>query len=304
MKTPVAVLDPIFENPKDDSGVSTGMVTLTPEDAEAILSRMNFERQRDTDWPHARMLADMMLNNEWAAGSQLTFAFSEVTDEPALVDGQHRLRAAALAGWTGAWNVRVMWPTDVQNVVGLYVLLDGYQKRRTPAVMGRALGFDDLSDRVQTVVIAAAKYQNQWRPSEYSPPGGCSLPPIRDNVARGRKRLDDFRKADRILNMGTTSSKARRRMTTAQVLAIMVETLAVAEDSEAEDFWTGVATNGNGVAGELRDSLIAPKPPRSGAMYTPRLVAGAWNSRTADKLRVPRSGKKLVVEGTALEIPG
>ena len=222
----------------------------------------------------------------------------------ALVDGQHRLRAAVLAKWTGAWNVRVMWPSDVQNVVGLYVLLDGYQKRRTPAVMGRALGFDGLSDRVQMVVIAAAKYQNQWRPSEYSPPGACSLPPIRDNVARGHKRLDDFKKADHILNMGTTSAKARRRMMTAQVLAIMVETLAVAEDSEAEDFWTGVATNGNGVAGELRDSLIAAKPPRAGAMYTPRLVAGAWNTRTADKLRVPRPGKKLVVEGTALEIPG
>lgn len=304
MKTPIAVLDRIFEKPKDDSDVSIGMVTLTPENAEAILSRMNFERQRDTDWPHVRMLADMMLNNEWAAGSQLTFAFDKGTDEPALVDGQHRLRAAVLAKWTGAWNVRVMWPSDVQNVVGLYVLLDGYQKRRTPAVMGRALGFDGLSDRVQMVVIAAAKYQNQWRPSEYSPPGACSLPPIRDNVARGHKRLDDFKKADHILNMGTTSAKARRRMMTAQVLAIMVETLAVAEDSEAEDFWTGVATNGNGVAGELRDSLIAAKPPRAGAMYTPRLVAGAWNTRTADKLRVPRPGKKLVVEGTALEIPG
>ena len=304
MKTPIAVLDCIFEKPKDDSDVSNGMVTLTPKDAEAILSRMNFERQRDTDWPHARMLADMMLNNEWAAGSQLTFAFDKVTNEPALVDGQHRLRAAVLAKWTGAWNVRVMWPSDVQNVVGLYVLLDGYQKRRTPAVMGRALGFDGLSDRVQMVVIAAAKYQNQWRPSEYSPPGACSLPPIRDNVARGHKRLDDFKKADHILNMGTTSAKARRRMMTAQVLAIMVETLAVAEDSEAEDFWTGVATNGNGVAGELRDSLIAAKPPRAGAMYTPRLVAGAWNTRTADKLRVPRPGKKLKVEGTALEIPG
>ena len=77
MKTPVAVLDRIFDEPRDNTGVSAGSVRLTPEDAEAILKAMSFERQRDADLVHARMLADMMLNNEWAAGSQLTFAVDE-----------------------------------------------------------------------------------------------------------------------------------------------------------------------------------------------------------------------------------
>ena len=303
MDTPVAVLDHIFEEPTDGSRVSLHSVTLTPEDADAILDRMSFERQRDADRGHIRMLADMMGNNEWAAGSQLTFAFDEVGGIPKLVDGQHRLRAAVQAQWTGTWNIRVMWPTEVQNSVELYVLLDGYQKRRTPAVMGRALGFEGLHERMQNVVIATAKYQNQWR-SDYEAPLGCSHPPIRDNVARGKDRLASFIEADQILANSRASSKARRRMMTAQVMAIVVETLACCEDNEAREFWTAVATNGDGVAGQLRDALIAGKPLRAGAMHTPRLVANAWNGRKGSKLRNYRNRRTIPVQGTTLEIPG
>ena len=84
----------------------------------------------------------------------------------------------------------------------------------------------------------------------------------------------------------------------------MVTTLNTTDSDSARVFWTDVATNGNGVAGELRDSLIAGKPLRSGAMYTPRLVAHAWNNRDSEKLRVPKAGKKIPVTTTTLEIPG
>ena len=299
MQTPVPVLDPIFEEPQDGSGVSIGEVLLTPEDAKSVLDSMSFERQRDADPTHFGMLADMMINGEFAAGSQLTFAFQS-DGSPRLVDGQHRLRAAILADWTDKWNVRVMW-NPVQDAGGMYVLLDGYQKRRPPAVIGRALGLSDLHDRMQGVAIATARYQNQWR-RDYEPPLMCKFPPIRDNISRVKDRLPHFLEADQILNLDRTSAKARRKMTTAHVLAIMVETLACSPDEEAREFWTAVASNGDGVAGELRDTLIAGKPPRSGALFVPRLVAQAWNNRHGDKLR--RDNQRVIkVDRTTLEIP-
>ena len=79
------------------------MVDLSWEDAEAITRRMPFERQRDADKTHIGMLADMFLNGEFAPGSQITFAIDE-DGNPRLVDGQHRLRAAAQAKWDGIWE--------------------------------------------------------------------------------------------------------------------------------------------------------------------------------------------------------
>ena len=120
----------------------------------------------------------------------------------------------------------------MQDAQGLYVLLDGYQKKRSPAVMGRALGIDELHVRMQGVAVATAKYINQWR-TDYTLPAGCAYPPIRDNVARVRELLPAFIEVDHILNRNSTSSQAKRKLTTAQVLAIMVETLTVTTGPEA-----------------------------------------------------------------------
>ena len=189
---------------------------------------------------------------------------------------------------------------EPRNAGGVYVLLDAYQKKRPPAVIGRALGLSDLRDPMQGVAIATARYQNQWR-RDYEPPVICKFPPIRDNISRVRERLPHFLEADQILNLERTSAK-KRKMTTAQVLAIVVETLACSPDEEAREFWTAVASNGDGVAGELRDTLIAGKPLRSGALFIPRLVGQAWNNRHGDKLR--RDHQRVIkVERTTLEIP-
>ena len=301
MNTPVPTLDRAFEPPPGRTGVTLSEVMLTPAEADRVIATMGFEWQRDMDWVHARMLADMMANGEFAAGSQLTFAFDE-EGAPKLVDGQHRLRAAVNADWTSTWNVRVVWDGQVQDAQGLYVLLDGYQKKRSPAVMGRALGLEALHVRMQGVAMATARYQNLWS-SDYVQPDGCAQPPIRDNVARVRERMAAFIEADEILNLSRTSSQAKRKLTTGQVLAVIVETLATDKDGEAKEFWTSVATSGDGIAGKLREDLIAGKPSRTGALYVPRLVAMAWNQRGAEKIRRAPSGKSLAVKGTALVIP-
>ena len=56
------------------------------------------------------------------------------------------------------------------------------------------------------------------------------------------------------------------------------------------------------MAAELRNTLIAGKPPRAGALFVPRLVAQAWNQRGGKAIR--RDNRKAVpVAGTTLEIP-
>ena len=302
MKTPVPILDPIFEEPEDGAGMTAGMVTLSPEEAKVIVEEMGFERQRDADSTHIGMLADMMMNDEWAEGSQLSFAINE-SGIPKLVDGQHRLLAAAAAQWEGMWNVRVL-RGSVQGARPLYALLDGYQKKRPPSVIGRSLGFIGLSDRMQGVVILAARYQNQWR-VEYTNPGDppIAYPPIRDNIARVQERLPAFREADALLGAGAGSAPAKRKLLGAMPLAVVVETLAGKLAVEAREFWTAVSTYGDGVAGELRDGLVEGKvPAKAGHFFNPRLAASAWNQRGNGNLK--REYKKdITVEGTTLEIP-
>lgn len=299
MKTPVSVLDPAFDEPTDGSGVTGAMVHLTTEDARAILQTMSFERQRDADPKHIGMLADMFTNGEFAPGSQITFALNQ-RGAPVLVDGQHRLQAAVAAAWEGPWHVRVLWGESLE-ARGVYVLLDSFQKKRPAGVIGRALGLDGITDRMQNLIIAASSYQNQWR-TDYTNPPGCTVPPVRDNISRAMERLPYFRAADRILGIGNASSQAKRRVTTAMVVTVMVETMA-ADEAEATTFWTAVVTNGDGIEGELRDGLIAGRPVQSKQFYNPRLAALAWNQRnTSGKLRKDKV-RVIPLEGTALEVP-
>ena len=87
------------------------------------------------------------------------------------------------------------------------------------------------------------------------------------------------------------------------VLAVMVETLANSTGSEVREFWTAVATHGAGIAGELRDGLIAGKPAKSRQFYNPRLAAQAWNQRNSTAKLRKDNKNNVVVDTTTLEIP-
>ena len=265
----------------------------------AILGQMSFERQRDADLQHIGMLADMFRNGEWIEGSQLTFTLDQFGN-PKLVDGQHRLRAAIQAGWEGVWAARVLFEND--SAASMYTLLDAHQKKRPPHVIGRALGFGEFSVRMQSAMISAARYQNQWR-SEYILPDGCYTPPVRDNIARATERREAFAAADKILGGANVSAPAARKLLGAMVLAVVVETLVGDEADEATEFWQAVSTNGGGIAGELRDRLLEGAPRKAGRSFIPRLVANAWNQRNAEKLKKSTSNKVVVPETTTLEIP-
>ena len=205
MNTHIPVLDALLEEPQDGSKMVNAAIKLSVVNAEAILGQMSFERQRDADPQHIGMLVDMFRNGEWIEGSQLTFTLDQFGN-PKLVDGQHRLRAAIQAGWEGLWGIRVLFEND--SASSMYTLLDAHQKKRPPHVIGRALGFGEFSVRMQSAMISAARYQNQWR-SEYILPDGCYTPPVRDNIARATERREAFAAADKILGGANVSAPAR-----------------------------------------------------------------------------------------------
>ena len=299
-------LEPLFLEPGDGSGVNGEMLKLTREEMDYIVSEMGFERQRDADNNHIGMLKDMIVNGEWAPGSQITFAIN-ANGLPKLVDGQHRLRAAAEAGWEGVWNIRAVFG-DRQDARSSYTILDSSQKKRSLAVIGRAHGLQGMSDRMQGAALPASKYQNDWRP-DYQRPEGCRYPPVRDNLARLDARLDAIREADKILTAGGVSVQTARKLYGAMVLAVVVETIHCDEEGEACDFWAAVVGRGEGVPEYLRNALLAGRQPKASQFHNPRVAGLAWNKRDAvwtDQSRppfqLPKRGS-INVQGTTLEIP-
>ena len=271
--------------------------TLSPENAQEILDQMMFERQRNIVPGHVGMLADMMAGSQFRAGSQITFAPNDNGDL-VLVDGQHRLQAAITANWTTQWSIRTLWKDRAEDA---YIVMDTSVRQRSSAVIGKAVGYDNLSNRAQNAIIAAARYQNTWR-SDYQLPALCNTPPVLDNVARANERIGAFAAADPIINEKHATTQIKRRLSTPMIMAIMTETLHALPE-EAVSFWTEVANNGRGVAGELKDALIEGRPTKAAVNFIPRLAAHAWNQRHSNGRLRREHRRPLRVEDTTLVIP-
>ena len=134
---------------------------------------------------------------------------------------------------------------------------------------------------MQTCIVSAARYQNIWD-ENYERPSFCNTPPARDCLSRVNTRIEAFMKADKILNDERVRAQIKRRITSPMVMAIVAETMH-SMPLEAEAFWLSVSTNGEKIAGQVRDLMIEGKPPRSSTNYMPRLAAQAWNQRASQR---------------------
>ena len=291
-------LDAVFEAAEASGGVGHAELRFKPDEASAILERFSFERQRYADFRHIGMLADMMRNGEFVEGSQLTFC-TNGGGRHVLIDGQHRLRASVMADMEMSWAIRALSGGGTPE--GWYVLLDGQMKNRPASVVGRAVGFQNITGAMAASVIGAASIQNRWD-TEYTLPPGCSKPPTRDNISRVHSRLGSFRVADGLL--ASAKGPIKRKLFSAQILAIFAETLAGAEDSAAaQAFWSATLQGRTELGLELRDKIIAGAPTKAPQTYMARLVASFWNQReSTKKARVFIRGP-LAVDTTTLEIP-
>ena len=292
-----SALTEALEPPHDGSPVSSHTAVITPEDAEEILKTMAYERQRGLSAGHVGMLADMMIDDDFAKRSQISFALDE-TGSIVLVDGQHRLKAAATANWTDTWSVRMIWDKTAEQI---YTTMDTSVKQRTGATIGKSAGFKEFSPRLRNIIIPMARYQNIWR-SEYQQPDLCNTPPVRDNIERAKSRLESLTAVDEILAERRATTQIKRRLASPMVTAVMAETLHMTPD-EAKQFWVEVATNGEGIAGELRAALIEGRPPKAAVNYMARLAAHAWNQRHSTGRLRRENRNDLKVPPTSFVIP-
>lgn len=297
-----AALREALKPPTDGSDMKVRVVTLTPDDARNLLKLMAWEGSRKMTPAHVDRLADAMINNEFIKGSQITFVADDAGDagEPVLIDGQQRLEAAVIAGWTGPWVVRCLWGEEYQ-AQHAYIRLDTSQKERTPAVIGHATGLAFLSDRMVNRIVTAARYQNLWS-MEYELPSLCNAPPIRDCLNLIYARLPAFEMADNVMAHKQACTQIQRRVAIPMVMAVIVATLH-AMPQEAEEFWNAVVANGEGVAANLRSLLIEGKPQQSGTYYMARLAAHGWNQRRCTGRVRMQHRNPLRVSRTSMKIP-
>ena len=263
--------------PTNGETVSVVVATLTPEDALNVVTQAGVVNRININWSHVGMLADMMQQREWLSGSQISLLMTDI-GQAHLVDGNHRLYAAHAAGFTGKWTVRCIWDNE-QSAEDVYQDLNALQEPHSDDVIGRALGYDQLSVKMQEIMITVGRYMLQWD-TGYQLPELCHTPPIRDIVARIRARLGAFEQADEMLQEPGVTEDHKSKVATPMVIAVVVETIAVAPE-EAVSFWRAVFTNGDGIAGQLRQKLLGPRPSTSGEYYEARLAVHAWEQHSS-----------------------
>ena len=263
--------------PGGSDGTGAG-ITLTPDDARAILLHMGCLREDEIDRGLVGMMADSMQADEWSTGGQIMFLVSD-TGEATLVDGHHRLHAAIVAGWTGLWIVTGHWNCK-DSARDMHRIINSIRLPRTDADIGHALFNDQLSPEMQSIIITAARYHNEWS-SEYRLPEICHTPRLRHDIARARELLEVFKQADLIINNAEVQSRTKRRLMTPMVMAVVTATLAT-DPQDATTFWKAVVTGGQGVAGTLRAALMRGHPRGASKHYWPQLVGQAWNDYMKD----------------------
>ena len=292
-------LKKILTTEPEDGYPNTGvMIDLTPEELKEILS-VCFVLQRDVNPAHVGMLAYHMMNDQFTPLSTLTFCLDE-DGELVLVDAQHRLEAAIVADWTERWFVRCL-RTPQYTPRKTYTLLDTTQKERGPAVIGKALGLQSLSDRLEKRIVSASRHQLSWN-TEYENPPLCRVPPYQDCTDHANAMLHTYEIVDTIINGPDVHTHIRNRLISPMVLAVISETIHEMEE-EAKEFWTAVATTGTGIAADLRNLLIEGRPNRASNFYAARLAGHAWNQRHSTTSLRRENRNPLKVAHTALVIP-
>ena len=274
------------------------IIDLTPEEVQEILA-VCYERLRTVNPAHVGMLAYHMTNDRFAPLSTLTFCL-DAEGELVLVDAQHRLEAALTANWTERWFVRCL-RTSQYTPMEANTLLDTSQKERGPAVIGKAMGLDTISDRLEKRIISASRYQCNWS-TEYENPPLCRVPPYQDCTARATKMLHAYEVVDTIIAHPDVRANIRNRLISPIILAVVSETIHEMED-EAKAFWIAVATQKTGVAADLHDLLIDVHPNRSSRFYAARLAGHAWNQRDSAGTLRRENRNPLKVAHTSLVIP-
>lgn len=120
--------------------VHEGYNTLSPAQANAVLTRYGYDRNRRISNEHVRTLAEMMRRGSWLPKDSISFARMP-NGELVLVNGHHRMVAQIEAAASIMWNVVVHDCANDQEVAALYYRYDTNLRKRSDENILAAVGF-------------------------------------------------------------------------------------------------------------------------------------------------------------------
>lgn len=284
-----------------------GRLTITPDDANHIVTTMNYTGQRNVNNGRVELFADAMKHGDWADGMQINFA--RLDGRLILVNGQHRLHAVVRANISLEFVITIHECETEDEVGKLYYRFDKNLGIRTMADAIRSTGaaskHDMCSDRDAYCVTAAVKViAANFRALAGNDKARYLANPDR-LFAAANPWWDEGRTYLSLVN--AADGKLKKRLMRQGVMAVGMMTVANQLDC-ARTFWQGVAEDDGLSKRDPRHALVRYLREELNSfdnrlVHQMRGAAACWNAfyENRDLLLVRIDvDKQLVIKGTPI----
>lgn len=271
---------PMTQSHEPSSGIlQEGRFTVTPDIAQQVLDKFNYQNQRPVLRLHVARLASLMESGAWLQGTQIAFAM--MPDQTVhLINGQHRLHAVIQSGVTIEAQVLLVPVRDLDECHAAYYRFDTVQRARSTATIAGSSGIAErlgIRRMYVTQAITAGVLiklglcdtQGQLRDPILSTPDGqmAAIEPWWPYV----KIYSDIK---------TDTYAIQRKMLNAGSMAVALVTLKY-QPERALEFWTGVGADDGLSNRDPRKTLLKDWQARGAVKNLNAgmsVVANAWNA--------------------------
>lgn len=279
-----------------------GRQSINQQQAEYILSTMNYDRQRPVRQSHVSGIIDKMMTGSWLDGHNIHFA--KCNGEFFLVNGQHRLAAVMQCGRKSVFAVTVMPAKSMEDVHRIYCTFDRDSRPRTNREVLNSAGFCELygleKNAASSLYAASILTEMNFIRETISTNASMRNTDYRLSVARkwaeeGKLFWDAIKPADKSLH---------KKLETAGIMSVAIATFRY-QPRAAELFWRGVSEGANLAKSDPRFVFLRTLRQRnlnSGAQgQGERITAVAWNAffdgRVIKAIKTS-SDSQLILRGT------
>lgn len=284
--------------------ITEGRVSISPQQAEIILSEMVYEGQRAVRATHVKALAAAMRRKVFSPGSQI--AFARLGRQLLLINGQHRLHAVVEAGRSVEFQVLIVNCKTVEDVARHYYTFDRLTTARSDADVLNAVG---VSERF---CISQSLARGVWQAvplieHDFERVNYCHDPERRDDDRRLGLCAQWWEVAARLeAILELAPPPVRKRLLNSQAVAVAIVLLRDQPD-EAREFLTGLCLDDGLRRDDPRKAFlidIGGRQWRRQSLDGCLTMAYAWNAfflrRPLKQLKVVQNGR-FRLEGTAFD---
>lgn len=295
-KAPNGRILPAKYKPQAEKGVTSFIMTMTPDEARIWRDSKHFERQRSISTHNIRRLAHEMRRGRFVAGSQI-YVCTFPNGAEVIINGNHTLEAICLCGEPQMLTITRHPVKDINEAGLLYATFDN-QKRRTFVDSMRASGL--IVDFKDTRALGSAVYIIL----------SSFLQVRRDRDKQGHSHADVLEKINDYVDaagdfgeiIDVSQRETRKFLMRAPVMGVALETIRY-QPSLAHDFWRNAARD-DGLREGMPEHALLRYFRNNATSHNRRLQARAsalaWNAKFRDKqIHVMRvEGVKFTLLGT------